>query len=796
MTYKCKSREQLLLDQVKNLQSELATVKNALRLNKAYYDSLTEDHPLPICRFLPDTTITYVNSTFADYLGKNPSAILGKKLLKFIPRQYPLDLINQLASLSLNRSTISHAETMMVFNNRHYQIKWTIKAIFNDNAKIIEYQAIGQNPCLLKETDITGKTLQMPNSLQELEMRVRERTQQLNSANLFLQQLIDTIPIPVFYKNLHGVYLLFNKAWEEAIGISKEEALGSTAYDCFPKHLADLYDKADKELIKKQELQVYEGIIINADGFERNVVFNKAAFMGEDGRPEGLIGVYTDITDHKKIEKDLRESEQRIADIINFLPDAIVVIDKSGKVIYWNIAAENMTGVKAEDVIGKGDYECGLIIYGIRRPILIDLVLDDNNKYEQTYDHFECNRSILWGENFCPGVKGTGAYLRGAASRLYDTKGNLVGAIESFRDITERKQYEEALQASEEMYRQIVETANEGIWITDAQNITTFVNKRMAEMLGYSAEDLIGRPFLEFMDARTVEKAKKNIIERRTGRDGKYDTKYLHKDGHFVYTINSVKVNYDKFGNYIGELGMVTDITKRRKMEKQMARLDRLNLVGEIAAGIAHEIRNPMTSVRGFLQILQQGNEYQKDQEFFNIMIEELDRANYIITEFLSLGTNKLLKLKLCNLNKIINAVFPLIKAETINQDKNISLQCNEIPDLLLDEMEIRQLILNLVNNGLEAMQPGKTLAIYTFFDEKEIVLAIHDQGCGIHSDILDKIGTSFHTIKENGTGLGLAMCYSIAARHNATIDIDTSSAGTTVFVRFLIPADSLPIDV
>jgi len=227
------------------------------------------------------------------------------------------------------------------------------------------------------------------------------------------------------------------------------------------------------------------------------------------------------------------------------------------------------------------------------------------------------------------------------------------------------------------------------------------------------------------------------------------------------------------------------DVTESRKMEKEMARLERLNLVGEMAAGIGHEIRNPMTTVRGFLQMIDRKKELAIYKDYFNLMISELDRANSIITEFLSMAKNKPVDLKLHNLNYIVQTLFPLIQADALNADKYIETDLAETPDLLMDEKEIRQLILNLVRNGLEAMPAGGKLTLCTSTDGDTAVLSVRDQGSGIEPQVLEKIGTPFFTTKDNGTGLGLAVCYSIAARHNAVIDIETDPRGTTVFVRF-----------
>lgn len=231
-------------------------------------------------------------------------------------------------------------------------------------------------------------------------------------------------------------------------------------------------------------------------------------------------------------------------------------------------------------------------------------------------------------------------------------------------------------------------------------------------------------------------------------------------------------------------LKVITDITERLLIEKEMARLDQFNLIGEMAAGIAHEVRNPMTTVRGFLQMSRERQEI-LSLPYIELMIEELDRANAIITEFLNLAKNKTNEKSSQNLNSIIDSLFPLIQAEALLLDKRVTLELGEFPLLDLDEKEIRQLILNLSLNGLEAMSPGGTLTIKTFEENQAVVLEVRDEGQGIKEEWLSKIGTPFFTTKEKGTGLGLAICYSIADRHHATIDIQTSREGTSFFVRF-----------
>ncbi|WP_089610356.1 PAS domain S-box protein [Dehalobacterium formicoaceticum] len=234
-------------------------------------------------------------------------------------------------------------------------------------------------------------------------------------------------------------------------------------------------------------------------------------------------------------------------------------------------------------------------------------------------------------------------------------------------------------------------------------------------------------------------------------------------------------------------LQMSLDITEQRKTEAEMARLDRLNLIGDMAAGIGHEIRNPMTAVRGFLQILGERQEYQNDREYFDLMIEELNRANQIISEYLGLARNRVVNLQPRSIDKGIESLYPIIQSEANLREMGVVLDLGNPPEVLLDKNEMRQLIINMCRNAMEAMSSHGTLTIGTRQQGNEVILYIKDEGSGLSPEIMDKMGTPFLTTKEHGTGLGLAVCYSIAARHHARIDFETGPSGTTFYVRFPI---------
>lgn len=263
----------------------------------------------------------------------------------------------------------------------------------------------------------------------------------------------------------------------------------------------------------------------------------------------------------------------------------------------------------------------------------------------------------------------------------------------------------------------------------------------------------------------------------------------IRKDGKTIWIEQKYVPIYDKNGNLVSLEGILRDVSARKNLEQLVTRADKMNTVGQMAVSVAHEIRNPLTAVRGYLQIMNNKEENTIRKERYALMINELDRTNAIITEYLLLAQDKVPNLKRCNLNNHIITLLPLIQATAGASKSHIKLDLEDIPELYLDNNEMRQLLFNLANNALDAMPAGGEVVIHTFLDQDKVVLAISDQGSGIPPHILDNLGTPFLTTKDTGTGLGLPVCYQIAARHNAVIHVDTCGQGTTFSVHFDLPA-------
>ncbi|WKA54757.1 GAF domain-containing sensor histidine kinase [Planococcus shixiaomingii] len=343
------------------------------------------------------------------------------------------------------------------------------------------------------------------------------------------------------------------------------------------------------------------------------------------------------------------------------------------------------------------------------------------------------------------------------------------------------------LALANERVTSVIESITDGFFALNKEWEFIYINKHQYLPKRKSIEDVLGKNiwdiFPEYADTIMYKEFNRAMTER-------VPVHFEIPSVTETYWPEIVVYPFDE-----GICCLFKNIAEKKKYEKEFRRLSNLDLIGQMAAGISHEIRNPMTTIRGFLQLLKQENQLDKHDVYFDVMIEELDRANSIITEFLSVGNTRTSDLEMLDLNSIIHDISPLIKIDTFGQNKLIEFDTQDIPELLLNRNEIRQLIINLYRNALDAMDEGKVLTICTYKeDENCVVLGVQDEGEGIQPEVLEKLGTPFYTTKDNGTGLGLGICYAIAARHNAKIEIQTGPEGTTFLTKFYLNNEEQPI--
>ncbi|WP_328803926.1 ATP-binding protein [Paenibacillus glycinis] len=336
--------------------------------------------------------------------------------------------------------------------------------------------------------------------------------------------------------------------------------------------------------------------------------------------------------------------------------------------------------------------------------------------------------------------------------------------------------------------QQFIDETPLGVIFVDAGGAITHINEMAIHLMkekvgGKQRNELLGQPFTIMYDHIEKDVIGRLLYQALNGH--KITTEYVQEQGK-IYVNSGICVRDMQNGEIIGAAIIAHDITELNRLRDEIGRMERLSLVGQMAASITHEIRNPMAVIRGFVQLMRERSpDHQK--EYYRIVMEELDRANSIISDFLSLAQNRVIEKDSQSLHEIINEILPLLWADANMRGQTLELKlADELPMLLLNEKEMKQLILNLARNGMEAMNQHGVLTLETSTYEQYVELRVIDTGSGIPKEKLEHLFEPFYTTKSHGTGLGLPLCLSIMERHGGIIQVDSKEgAGTTFVVRF-----------
>ena len=382
----------------------------------------------------------------------------------------------------------------------------------------------------------------------------------------YLAQMLEYSSQPFCLVTSEGRIVYCNPSFLNMLGYTWEE-LSTTSWDkdLTPEEWHFVHDHY-LNLLRKTGLPVrYEKEYLTKGGRRIAVELLVHQFIDKDSGKPLYYSFVTDISTRKRAEDARRELEQQLADIIDFLPDPTFVIDASGRVIRWNRAMAEMPGIKAEDMIGKNNYECALPFYGHRRPMLIDLALGTNPGCPD-YPYYKKEHVTLVAENFCPALNVNGVYVWAKASPLFDRNGELMGAIETLRDMTAHKKAEEDLRQSELKYRLVFENTPLGILHFDSQGCITAYNESLAQILGAHEKDvLIGFNLLELPQDNLVRAIKLALYCQKSSFQGEFYSAISDKT---IPIEALVAPMMSKDGYPLGGVAIVSDITERNRYEE------------------------------------------------------------------------------------------------------------------------------------------------------------------------------------------------------------------------------------
>ena len=359
----------------------------------------------------------------------------------------------------------------------------------------------------------------------------------------------------------------------------------------------------------------------------------------------------------------------------------------------------------------------------------------------------------------------------------------------------------EALGESERKYRLLVENLKEGVWAVDEAGLTTYVNRQMAEMLGYTVDEMLGRPFFSFMDKNEAEKARMSLESRRKGVKEQLDFKLIRRDGSRVFTTMEAAPMTDDEGNYIGALAGVIDISERKAMEIELQRYatsleemvdektsrlvdaERLVAAGRLASMITHDLRGPLIVMNQAAGMIIRSPE--KMERMLEMIRDNSQRALKMLEEVRA-GTREIvLNIRETDLEALIKKVC---EESQLPNSVLFEMDIGEgLSKVRLDPELIRRVLDNLIQNAIEAMSGGGKLIVRAFRSEKSINIDVADTGVGISDQEITHIFDLFHSTKFKGLGLGLPFCKRAVEAHGGAISFRTKAGDGTTF-NFTIP--------
>lgn len=355
--------------------------------------------------------------------------------------------------------------------------------------------------------------------------------------------------------------------------------------------------------------------------------------------------------------------------------------------------------------------------------------------------------------------------------------------------IYERKKAEKQLEQSELRYKSLFQNNPDPICSFDSHGHCTSANPAIFSITGYSEIELLNKSIHHLIIPEHLDRWHKQFTGTMSGETHQYEISFLHKNGGIV-ELSILNVPIVVNGQMSGVYMIGKDISERKRAEEMLIRSEKLSIVGQLAAGVAHEIRNPLTSLKGFVQLMK--SKISGYESYFEIMQDELERINFIVSEFLVIAKPQSVVYQPRDLRVILQNTIVLVGSQAALH--NVELITEASANLALincDENQIKQVFINVLNNSIESMNEGGLIVIELQMKEaNQIMIRFTDQGCGIPEERIPRLGEPFYTTKERGTGLGLMVTFKIIENHGGKLRI-TSELGAGTTVEITMPAMS-----
>jgi two-component system, cell cycle sensor histidine kinase and response regulator CckA len=580
----------------------------------------------------------------------------------------------------------------------------------------------------------------------------------------------------------------WNKGAESMYGYPAAEVIGKDISMIAPPDRIEEAIRIREQLTTGAQVRSFETVRIAKDGRRLDVSLSISPVLDSDGIVVGSSAIGRDITAFKQTQEALRKASQTS---IYASPQPIIAVDTERRVTLWNPAAETVFGWRQEEVLGKPN------------PVTL------KGSTEQT---MALHRRALDGETLT-GIElqgrkkdGTSVTISLSATPLLDESRKIRGIIGFLTDITARKLAEEALRSTEEKYRNIVENAIEGIYQATPQGKYISANPALARMFGFSSPK-------ELMEARTDVRNQEYVhpevheefvsLMRGHGVVQHFEYQAYRKDRKIIWVWENAHVVRDAKGNILHFEGTVQDITEQRELEQQLRQMQKLEAVGRLAGGVAHDFNNILMAISSYADLLQMKiAEDDGRRKYLDEISKAIDRAASLTKGLLTFSRTQVVSPKVLDVNALIAEQLTMLR-RLVPENIEIKFTPGKMQTFVkADKSQLEQVVMNLVINARDAMPDGGRVLLNVDTCElddsihespaqspngRHVMVSIADRGCGMDEATQSQIFEPFFTTKEagKGTGLGLAIVSDIVKQCGGKISVQSRLGHGTTFRIF-----------
>jgi PAS domain S-box-containing protein len=574
-----------------------------------------------------------------------------------------------------------------------------------------------------------------------------------------------------------------NQMAGEIIGLPKGDILGREFFSLLGKTDEDFLEEMVMRGEGLGEKVCTEMSIEAPKGQAKEAEVCLAPTRSEDGRIK-MYAYIRDITERKKFEKDLKESEEKYRNLFERVRHGLFISSKEGRFLDCNQAMWGLLGYETKEEFLKIDIAKDLYVNPEDRKNFQGLV----EKLGFAKD-FEVEFKKKNGERIT-------VLLTAHAKR--DPHANIIGYEGINIDITDRKRMEKELKEANDFLMNLIESSVDGIIVTTMKGNILIFNKGAEDILGYRADEVVGKLNIRSIYppgiAKEVMEKLKSPDYGGVGKLTSFPILHRRKDGEMIEGDLSASIIYDEEGNEIASVGIFKDLRERLRMERELQKTqqallqsEKLAAMGRLTSQIAHELNNPIYGIMNTLELLKtEIPPESKRRRILELSLSETQRLSEMLRNMLSFSKPDEEKRRSIKINELVEGI--LLVMEKQMREVNINVETyfdSEIPEVMASTNQMRQVMLNVIKNAKEAMPKGGTLTVRTSREDDKVLIHIQDTGIGIPEEIKDKIFEAFFTTKQKvkGVGLGLSVCYGIIKDHGGEIKVESEEGKGTTFI-------------